>query len=792
MSNDQGLLDHRLPTYLTQFIGREREITFLRQLMGGDSVATNGLVAPGAQKDRLITLSGVGGCGKTRLALEVARGFAQLGDDDGSSFRDGVRWVDLASVTDPAELPQVVAAALDLREAASLNPLEALVNELNDQHILLIIDNCEHLAAACQRLVKVLIPTCPRVVILLTSRTPLHVADETIFAVPPLQTVIPQHGCFGDDSPRSEATRLFLNRVAMVTPGYTSTGSTAETISHICQRLDGLPLAIELAASWMRVLTARDLLAEIDRSIDFLSSSAPTLAERHRSLRAVLESSWQRLGKQDQQVFSALGVFRGNFSREAAEVVCGASLSSLSALTETYLIQRLPDSESETRYHIHELVRQFAFERLEALDPAQAERARQRHLDYFLSLVERAEEAWDTALEMKWLDRLRTERSNLDAALRWAMDQQQTEEALRLSAGLFTFWVYTSPLALYAAALEQAVSLPWDARSPAITRARAKALNVAGYAAVARSDFRGARTRFDEGLTLFSSLVDDRSIAWSLRGRSFANRLAGDVVASQADEERSLTICRATNDLRGEAWSVHDLGEIAFALDDLDRAEQLLEEGLDRFEEHGVAFGAYRAIILLGDVNRRRTQWSDAITRYEQALARQRQLHFVARGADILEGLAEVAVALHQPTTAARLFGAGHAWRESFGFARYLSHEEDHERSLTAAQGQLRAGRWSTNYDAGRRLNSEQAMDEAHLRARELASGSTGRDLAGLTERELEVLHAVALGLGSSEIAAQLVVSPRTVHAHLRSIFHKLNVSTRTAAVHEAARLNLV
>ena len=184
MSNDQGLLDHRLPTYSTQFIGREREITFLRQLMGGDSVATNGPVAPGAQKDRLITLSGVGGCGKTRLALEVARGFAQLGDDDGSSFRDGVRWVDLASVTDPAELPQVVAAALDLREAASLNPLQALVNELDDQHILLIIDNCEHLAAACQRLVKVLIPTCPRVVILLTSRTPLHVADETIFAVP--------------------------------------------------------------------------------------------------------------------------------------------------------------------------------------------------------------------------------------------------------------------------------------------------------------------------------------------------------------------------------------------------------------------------------------------------------------------------------------------------------------------------------------------------------------------------------------------------------------------------------
>lgn len=335
------------------------------------------------------------------------------------------------------------------------------------------------------------------------------------------------------------------------------------------------------------------------------------------------------------------------------------------------------------------------------------------------------------------------------------------------------------------------MSLPWDTRSPAITRARAKALNVAGYAAVVGSDLERARTRFDEGLLLYSSLADERSTAWSLRGLGLVDRLMGNVIASQTYVENSWSICRATNDVRGEAWSIHDLGETAFARGDLDLAEQLLEEGFHRFEEHGVAFGAYRAIIMLGDVCRRKARWLDAVTRYGQALDRQHEMHFVAYGANILEGLAQVAVALQQPTVAARLFGAGHAWRRSFGFARDRSHADDHERALTSARGQLTTQRWSTSYDAGWRLSSEQAMDEAHLRSRELASESVVLDVAGLTERELEVLRAVALGLGNSEIAVRLVVSPRTVHAHLRSIFRKLGVSTRTAAVHEAARFNL-
>jgi non-specific serine/threonine protein kinase len=776
--------DAHLPSYVTRFVGREREVALLSRLVGGASVPGGPLMP-----DRLVTLTGAGGCGKTRLASQVALGFCDT--EDTPRFGNGVRWIDLAPLTEAEEVPRVIARALGLPEAAGVNPLQALVSALETQHLLLIMDNCEHLGEACAQVATAVLAACPRVALLLTSRSPLHVSEETVFAVPPLETEdigrVPSGGSAGP----GEAIQLFWDRATMGAQYAPSTVATAEAITTICQRLGGSPLAIELAASWMRVLTARDLLAEIDRSIDFLSSSAPGLADRHRSMRAVLESSWHRLAEQDQRVFSALAVFRGSFSREAAGSVAGATLSSLSALTDTYLIQRLPASENETRYRIHDLVRQFAFERLEQVDKAAADTARALHLGYFLSLVERAEAAWDTAQEAEWLDRVRTERANVDAALSWAMTAQQGEQALRISAGLFAFWVYTTPLTGYANTLEQALSLPWNVRSPATTRARAKALNVAGYAAVIGSDLRRARERFDEGLSLYAALADDGASAWALRGRSMVSRLTGDVAAARADEERSLAICRATNDVRGHAWSVHDLGEIAFANGDLDVADELFQEGLQRFERHGVAFGSYRALIMLGDVRRRTAQWAAAIARYQQALDRQRHLHFVAMGGDILEGLAQVAVGLHSPAVAAQLFGAGHAWRETFGFQRYTFHEHAHELNIVAAKQQL-GSEWAAAYAVGRGLSADQAMDKADAAANDLASVATAQAMTGLTRRELEVLHAVALGLGSPEIAVRLVVSPRTVHAHLRSIFRKLDVSTRTAAVHEASRLHLV
>lgn len=778
-----------LPTYLTRFIGRQREIDAVRVLLSPGPSTSAPSSVPGTTQHRWVSMCGVGGCGKTRLALEVARSFTGRGSDGEFPFPDGVRWVEVAPLTDGAQLGQGVATAFRLREAAGVEPVEALVKVLRDQRVLLVIDNCERLAEACRALVTRLLTACPAMVVLTTSRVPMVAGQEMIYAVPPLQVLEPDEDPGRADLIETDAARLFFDRAAIDASAYTS--SVTATINQICRRLGGLPLAIELAASWMRVLSARDLLAEIERSVNFLSSSDPTVADRHRSMRAVLDSSWAGLGEEEQQVFGTLSVFSGSFSREAAGVVAGASLSSLSALAEKSLIHRLPDAECETRYHIHELVRQYALERLETADGAEATRARQRHLDYFLTLVEHAEEAWDTTQEVTWLDRVRADQSNVNAALLGALERQQSEPALRLLGGLYSFWGNTS-LARYVDHLERALSLPWESSSPTVIRARAKACNSAGYAAVAGEDFPQARRRFDEALELYRQLGDDRLIAWTCRGRSYAERLSGSARASRQDAEQSLSICRAIGDHWGEAWSLHDLGEIAWALGDIDRAQLRLEQGLRHFEELGVAFGEYRALVLLGDVHRRRAQWRQAISLYDRALGQQRQLHFVARGADILEGLAEIALAFHRPAATASLFGQASAWRETYGFPRFFFSEPDYQRCLTAAREAVGADRWSTSFEAGRAMTSEHSMDEAHLCAEALHLEAKSPPVTGLTERELEVLRAVVVGLSSPEIAARLVISPRTVHAHLRSIFEKLDVSTRTAAAHEAARLHLV
>jgi non-specific serine/threonine protein kinase len=695
-------------------------------------------------------------------------------------------------LSDPALTPQAVAAALDLREATGRSPTEALLAALRQAHLLLVLDNCEHLVDACGALAQQLLAGCPGLVILATSHTPLNVAEESVFAVPPLRTVEVGTGAAGTYLAQGEAARLFLDRAAMMLSGYTISSHNAQAINEICRRLDGLPLAIELAAGWIRVLSAQDILRQVEQSLDFLASSEPSLAPRHRSMRAVLDYSWRRLTEEQQRVFAALAVFHSSFSREAAEAVAAASLSSLAALTENSLIQRLPGGEGSTRYQLHEVVREYAQDRLEAYGDGSSRRARQQHLGFFLALAEEAAQTWDTADETQWLHRLQIEKDNLRRAVRWAIAQAKAEEVLRLSAALFTFWIYTTPLDEYTELLRRSLALPWDGAASAAILARAKTLNVTGYAAVAGSDFPWAMACFQEGLALYRRLVDERGISWSLRGCGFATLLGGEAKEAQHYVEQSLALCRKSGDTWGQAWSIFDLGHIAFAQGAIERAQPLLEDASQRFQQEGILFGAYRALILLGDIQRRHSRWAEAVALYAEALQLEQENRFGQFGADLLEGVAKIAAVQGWADAAARLFGAGHVWRQTFGQARSFFYEPGYQRILAAARTQVDSDDWSAGYEAGRSLTSEQAMGEARQTAEALASASLAPYPAGLTEREVEVLSLVAEGLKDQEIADQLVISPRTVHAHLRSIYGKLGVRTRTAAAHEALQLQLV
>lgn len=311
---------------------------------------------------------------------------------------------------------------------------------------------------------------------------------------------------------------------------------------------------------------------------------------------------------------------------------------------------------------------------------------------------------------------------------------------------------------------------------------------MAGYASVLGGDIPKALQHFDEGLRLYRRLGEATSIAWALRGRSHARRVGG--CPDPTDDLESLALCRSVGDATGVAWSVYDLGEVAFLRGELDQAERLLEDGLRRLEDQGVSFGVYRALILLGDVHVRRAQWRRALSRYEQALARQRRTHFVARGAEIMDGLAVTAAGLHQFAVAARLLGSAAGWRRTYGVQRD-AYDVGAESTARIVGRQLGPSGWWAHYEEGCRLAPERAVDEALQRCQELAASAAARE-AQLTERQREVLSALAQGLSNSEIAAQLVLSPRTVHAHLRSIFDKLAVGSRTAAVHRAAELDLL
>jgi non-specific serine/threonine protein kinase len=438
---DQELFADRLPTYLTRFVGRSREIADVESLL---------------DDCRLVTICGVGGAGKTRLAIEVARRWrsrAGLGQ---------AYWVSLAAISQPEAVPQAVVAGLDLDRGSGRDSLAVVIEALGDHPAVVLLDNCEHVAEACHRVLAPVMGACPELIVLATSREPLRVPGERLFPIPPLGAV---DSSVGDDQ-RSEAADLFIDRALATAPAYALTESNTAVIGRICERLDGLPLAIELAASWVRVLSVNDLLVEIENGMEVLTSGTATVTARHRSMHAVLDSSWEWLGNEERRVLAGLSVFAGGFTREAAHAVAGARLSSLASLVERSLIQRLPDATGGTRYQVHELVRSYALERLECEGAEVAESARSLHLDFFLALVERADTAWETPNWSAWLELVRVDQANIDTAMLFALARRDAERALRLAAGLYSYWIFTSIPAHYSKVLDRALALPIQSDTP--------------------------------------------------------------------------------------------------------------------------------------------------------------------------------------------------------------------------------------------------------------------------------------------------------------------------------------
>jgi predicted ATPase/class 3 adenylate cyclase len=522
---------NNLPPQLTSFVGREEEIAEVERLLG---------------HTRLLTLTGPGGSGKSRLALAVAADLL-------TQFRDGSYFVDLSPVTDPALVPAAVANALGVPEAAGRPALDGVKEHLRDRELLQVVDNFEQVAEAGPVLEELLL-AAPRLRTMVTSRVVLALRGEQEYAVPPLH--VPDPGRLPRDLSALEgveAVRLFRERARAANPRFSLTEQNAPVVADICARLDGLPLAIELAATRTKVLTPEQILSRLKRRLSILTSSSRTLPGRQRTLRAAIAWSYDLLDPVEQRLFGRLSVFTGGWAFEAAEAVCDPeelgldALDGLTSLVDKSLIRRSEPPGRPSRFSMLETIREFAQEQLEA--SGDLEPVRERHADHYLRLAEEAEPHLTGADQGEWLDRCDTEHANIRAALRWAIDRGQAGRAQAAAGALWRFWQQRGHLAEGRRWLEEVLAMP---AGQARTAERAKALVAAGGIAW-WSDRAASRAPYAEALEIERELGDPARLAEALYNQAFVVAAEHDLEAAARLLEECLELFRRLGDERGVA-----------------------------------------------------------------------------------------------------------------------------------------------------------------------------------------------------------------------------------------------
>ena len=766
-------LPRNLPLALSTFIGREREVAEVKRLVGDE---------------RLLTLTGPGGAGKTRLALAVAHEVVE-------GFDEGAWWVGLAPLSDPDLVPQAVASTIGVRETPGRTLGEALVEDLKTKELLLILDNCEHLIDACAVLADTLLHACPNLKIFATSREALGVAGERAWAVPSLALPDPERLPPIEKLGRYEAIRLFCER-AKATSSFELTEENASAVAKLCRRLDGIPLAIELAAARTTVLSAAQILKRLEDSLKLLAGAGRTAPTRQRTLRGTLDWSYELLGEQERKLFGRLCVFAGGWTLEGAEAVGagedieeGEVLDLLSRLVDKSMVVVESGAEGALRYRMLEPVRQYAQECLE--ESGEAGQVRERHARYYLALAERAEQEWMGAQQKTRLEQLETEHDNLRAALGWSLEGGEAELGLRLSGALGEFWHIRGHLSEGRRWLER--DLLRGSNSP--ISVRAKALNEAGWLAVFQGD-RRATVLLEEGLSLYRDLGDKEGVATTLANLGMA------IVHHQGDRrhlgvvrEEAEALRRKPLDQKTLAHLLHFLAFDALGGGDYGRSATLAEEVLGLNRELVDTRDIVRCLIILGVIALVRDDHEQAMETFKEGLHLSQKLGDKLFNAYCLLGLAGAEAGGGRLTRAARLWGAVEALQEGTGIAAVSASAlvrtvYDYEGRLAAARAQLDEAAWEAAWAEGRAMTPEEAMEYA-LKTEEPVPSSKG-EKGELSKRELEVLRLVAEGLTNPQVADRLYVSPRTVGFHLRSIYRKLGVPSRAAAAKAAFEQGLI
>jgi predicted ATPase/transcriptional regulator with XRE-family HTH domain len=696
-----------LPISSTSFLGRERQVSVVRKLLG---------------RNRLLTLTGVGGVGKTRLAVEAAGACRAV-------YPDGVALVELASLTDPELVPSAIAQAIGVREMVGRPLLETLIATLRPSHVLLLLDNFEHLLTAAP-LISELLGACARLTILATSREALRIREEQEFSVPPLELPPP-----GRDVPaavllQSASVQLFVQRAGQRVLDFQVTPTGVGVVADICRRLDGLPLAIELAAARARLLSPALLLERLEKRLSLLVGGARDLPQRQRTLRDTIAWSYELMVPGDQRLFRRLAVFVGGCTLSAAEVLCETDddlgrpvLDGLASLVDKNLLDRANDTEDAPRFVMLGTIREYALECLTG--SGEESRTRGRHATLFLDFAEAAARQLRGRERMAWVQALEQEHDNLRTALRWVVERSETEHALRLALAMWPFWELRWFLREGRSGLEQVVDLSND--QEAFASLRAQALGALAALIRLQGDTKLTVTRLVEARAMFTKLGDTAGEAFVLNGLGLIAMELEELTTATREFETSATLWRAVGNMHELAFVLLNLAYAVEFQSDYVRAQRLLEESLRLRRLAGDDHGTLPVLVALARLARKRNDRESTLALLRESLAVAGPLGRNRSTVIVLDGLAAFALQEAQFATTVRFLGSAANVLKSADFTAPSRDQPDRLDTTAAVRARLGDDEFTAAWAEGQALTPDKLVAQALSILGPLPSDQTSR-----------------------------------------------------------------